>query len=108
MPMTVCEEAVDISWVGSRKAKMLSEKIRCTDVGPVRGQLGKKLIQYVNVELVESPGWKSLAGCIPHGMTILGRMRASRFSTTGVRLVYSQIPKVITGSMTALPRHGLE
>ena len=39
IPMTVCEEAVDISWMESKKAKMHSEVIGCTDVGPVSDQL---------------------------------------------------------------------
>ena len=47
MPMTVCEETVDISWMESKEARMLGEVIGCTDVGPVRGQLSKRLIQYV-------------------------------------------------------------
>ena len=62
MPMTVCEETVDISWMENKKARMLGEIIRCADVGPARGQLNKRLIQYVNEELVEPPCWKSLAG----------------------------------------------
>lgn len=62
MPMTVCEEAVDLSWMESKKTKMLSEVIGCTDVGPVRDQLSRRLIQYVNEELVESPGLEAPGG----------------------------------------------
>lgn len=62
MPMTVCEETLDISWMESKKARMLGEVIGCTDVGPVRDQVSRRLIQYVNEELVEPWGWKSLAG----------------------------------------------
>ena len=62
MPMTVCEETVDISWMENKKARMLGEVIGCTDVVPVRGQLNKGLIQHVNEELVEPPRRKSLAG----------------------------------------------
>ena len=51
----------------SKKAKMLSEVIGCTDVGPVRGQLSKILIQYVNEELVESPGLEAPGGLHPAG-----------------------------------------
>ena len=62
MPMTVCEETVDISWMESKKARMLDEVIGCTDAGPIRDQLSKRLIRYVNEELVEPPGLEVPAG----------------------------------------------
>ena len=58
MAMTICEEAVDMSCMNSRKAKMLNEAIGCTDVGPVRDQLNKKLNQCMLAELVEPPRLK--------------------------------------------------
>ena len=106
MAMTICDEAVDMSCMNSRKAKVLNEAIGCTDVGPVRDQLKKKSNQCMLAELVKPPGLKFLVGSTPQGMTIMGRMMANLFSTMAARLVYCHTQRVIIGSTTRLPRHG--
>ena len=67
MPMTTCEDGVDISYLKVRKATMLSEAIGCTNVGQLRDRLDMQLNQCLLAELVESPGVLAPGGNDPAG-----------------------------------------
>ena len=45
MPMTTCEDGVDIPYLKIGKATMLSEAIGCTNVGQLRDRLDVQLSQ---------------------------------------------------------------
>ena len=51
--MPVLEDTVDFSWVQNGSAKLLSEMLSCTDVGPLRDRLGEKLIQSLADEFID-------------------------------------------------------
>ena len=53
MPMTTCEEEVDVSFLDSSRAADLSDAIACTNVGEVRHTLDRQLKQCMLSELCE-------------------------------------------------------
>ena len=82
MPLTVIEESTDYSWVQNEGARLLSEMLNCTDVGPLRDHLGEKLVQSLGEEFIDPDvGDRSLKG--------LGRNRSStmevRWANPGFR-----------------------
>ena len=53
MPMTILEESLDFSWMENEDARFVGEMMACTDVGPVRDQLGRRLVQSLVEEFVD-------------------------------------------------------
>jgi hypothetical protein len=53
MPMTILEESLDFSWMENEDARFIGEMMACTDVGPVRDQLGKRLVHSLVEEFVD-------------------------------------------------------
>ena len=53
MPLTTCEESVDISYLKTDWAADLSDAIACTNVGEVRHMLDGRLSQRMLAELCE-------------------------------------------------------
>ena len=53
MPLITCEEPVDISFLDSKKARNVSDAIKCTKVGEVRHTLDRLLSQCMMAEFCE-------------------------------------------------------
>ena len=64
MPLTTCEEPVDISYLKTDWAADLSDAIACTNVGEVRHILDRRLSQRMLAELCEE---ESPARVLPRG-----------------------------------------
>ena len=84
MPMTTCEESVDISYFKVGRAADISDAIACADVGEVRHLLDRQLGQCLLSELCEDESPGTPTGLLP-GRVPQGRNLEHRSLTTGDR-----------------------
>ena len=65
MPLTTCEESVDISYLKTDWAADLSDAIACANVGEVRHMLDRRLSQRMLAELCEEESLEVFTRVLP-------------------------------------------